>query len=314
MSASDGAAPSARSVVRCPEPVVGVSAWPGAARVDAVMGAAVDRSAADTIVLVHGLWMTPLSWESWVDRYERAGFRVLVPAWPGLDEDPERLRRDPAPIAGLTARRVLDHLAAVIRPLPRPPILMGHSFGGAFVQVLADRGLGAVAVAIDPTPVRGVVRLPVSTLRAAFPVLRKPANRHRAVPLTPDQFHEAFANTEDLATSHAAYDRYVVSAAGGVLFEGAFANWHPRSAFDVHFHNPYRSPLLLIAGGADRIAPPSTTRVAARLHQRSPVLTGYREFPGRSHFTLGQAGWEEVADFALEWAVEATNPHLVLSE
>ncbi|MFB9235477.1 alpha/beta hydrolase [Plantactinospora siamensis] len=272
------------------------------------------RSTADTIVLLHGLWMTPRSWAHWADRYSRAGFRVLTPAWPGLEVEVEQLRRDPSPIAALTPERVIEHYADVVRGLDRPPILMGHSFGGAFVQLLLDRGLGAAGVAIDPAPVRGVVRLPLSTLRAAFPILRNPANRHRAVPLTHDQFHFAFTNTLDEADSRAAYDRYAVPGAGSVLFGNAVANWERHSPFDVNFANDDRAPLLLVAGGADHVAPASTTRATAKLHRKSTALTGYREFSGRSHFTVGQPGWEEVADYALEWAVEATSPHLVLAE
>ena len=58
-----------------------------------------DTTTPDTIVLVHGLWMTPRSWEKWVERYEGRGFRVLAPAYPGLEVDVEALREDPSPIA-----------------------------------------------------------------------------------------------------------------------------------------------------------------------------------------------------------------------
>ncbi|WP_232533815.1 alpha/beta hydrolase [Plantactinospora sp. KBS50] len=258
--------------------------------------------------------MTPRSWERWVDRYSRAGFRVLAPAWPGMEAEVEALRADPAPIAELAPSRIIDHYAEIVDGLDRPPILIGHSFGGAFVQVLLDRGLGAAGVAVHPAPVRGVVRLPLTTLRAAFPILHNPGNRHRAVPLTPEQFHYAFANVLDEADSRAAYDRYHVPGAGGVLFGNAIANWEPHSPFDVNFGNEGRAPLLLVAGGSDHLTPPSTVRSAAKLYRRSTAVTGYREFPDRCHLTVGQPGWEEVADHALEWAVEASSPHLVLAE
>ena len=149
----------------------------------------------DTIVLIHGLWMTPLSWEHWVDRFSSRGYKVLAPAWPGMDGDIEELRRDPSAIAELGVTEIVDHYDAIIRKLDQPPIIMGHSFGGLFTQILLDRGLGAAGVAIDSAPVKGILVLPFSTLKVAFPVLRNPANLHRTMALSPEQFHYAFTNT-----------------------------------------------------------------------------------------------------------------------
>ncbi|MEV4626956.1 alpha/beta fold hydrolase [Micromonospora sp. NPDC049523] len=268
-----------------------------------------DRSSADTIVLIHGLWMTPRSWEQWVDHYSRAGFRVLAPAWPGMEGEVEQLRRDPSPIAKLNVTRIVDHYDRIIRDLDRPPIIMGHSFGGAFTQMLADRGLGAAAVAIDSAAVKGVLRVPFSTLRSSFPILRSFANRRRAVPLSPEQFHYAFTNTMSREESNRVYGRYHVPGAGGVLWEGALANLNPRSAIRANFANSDRAPLLFIAGGADHVAPAVQNKSNAGRYRRSRAITGYHEFPGRTHFTLGQPGWQAVADYALEWAVEATAAH-----
>ncbi|MEH0842123.1 alpha/beta fold hydrolase [Micromonospora sp. CPCC 205711] len=258
----------------------------------------------DTIVLIHGLWMTSRSWEGWARHYRALGFRVVTPAWPGMEGEVEALRQDPAPIAGVTLDRIIDHHTAVIRELPNPPIVMGHSFGGLVTQVLLDRGLGAAAVAIAPAAPRGVLRLPVSTLRAAYPVLRSPANRHRAVPFTPEQFRYAFGNTLSAEDSDRAWQRYAVPAAGHVLFEGAFANLDPRSAATVDPRRDDRGPLLLIAGGADHVSPPQLVKANAGIYQKSRAVTAYHEFPGRSHFTVGEQGWEKVADYALDWAVE----------
>ena len=259
----------------------------------------------DTIVLIHGLWMNPLSWEHWVERYSAAGYRVLAPAWPGMDADVEELRRDTSAIDELGIEEILDSYESIIRGLDRAPIIMGHSFGGAFTEVLLDRGLGAAGVAIDAAAVRGITKLPFSTLRSGFPVLKNPANRHRAVPLTFDEFHYSFTNTMDDDAARAAFERYAVPGPGRVLFEGAFANFNPRTALRLDFANPDRAPLLLIAGGADHVVPASVDKATSkRFERKSEAITDYREFPGRSHFTVGEEGWEEVADFALEWARE----------
>jgi alpha-beta hydrolase superfamily lysophospholipase len=259
----------------------------------------------DTLVLIHGLWMTPLSWEHWVARYEQAGYRVLAPAWPGMAGSVEQLRADHTPYEHLGVTEIVDAYDAVVQKLDAPPIIMGHSFGGAFVEILLDRGLGAAGVAIDPAPVKGVLRLPLSTLRSSFPVLGNPTNTHKAVMLSPQEFHYSFTNTLSEEESAAVYDRYAVPGPGLVLFQAALANFNPHAATKVDFNNDDRAPLLIIGGGVDHVVPAVVTREAAGHYKNSDALTTYKEFPGRSHYTLGQAGWEEVADYALEWAAKS---------
>ena len=260
----------------------------------------------DTIVLIHGLWMTPRSWEHWVERYTAAGYHVIAPSWPGLEGEVDALRGDPTPLTRLDVTMIVDHYERIIRDLDRPPMIIGHSFGGTFVQLLLDRGLGAAGVALAPSPVRGVRRLPFSTLRVTAPILRNPANRHKAVPLTPDQFRYAFCNTLSKAESRTVYDRYHVPAAANVLFQGALANLAPKTPLRVDFTNANRAPLLFLAGGRDHVIPAAVNRENARKYRRTSALTAYREFPDRSHYTVGQPGWEEIADYALSWALNPT--------
>ena len=259
----------------------------------------------DTIVLLHGLYMTPLSWEGWVERYQQRGYKVLAPAYPGLEgKSVEELRRDPSAIEKLTIDGVAHHYETIIRALDKPPIIMGHSFGGGFTQIMLDRGLGVAGVAIDSVPVKGVLKLPWSTIKASWPVLSHPSNRHKAVPFTPEQFHYAFTNTLSAEESQKVYDRYAIAAPGRFVFDGATANFNPHAATKVDFDKEDRAPLLFVAGGSDQFIPPSLNKSNAR-HYNSGVIA-YKEFPGRSHYTLGQDGWEEVADYALAWALEPT--------
>lgn len=256
----------------------------------------------DTIVLIHGLWMTPRSWEKWIARYEERGFRVLAPAWPGMEAEVEALNADPSPIAKLDIETIVDHYAGIIQSLDSPPIIMGHSFGGAFAQVLLDRGFGAAGVGVASASVKGVLDVPFSTLKASAPVLSNPFNRGKAIPLDNKQFHYAFTNTLSDADSDAIYERYAVPASATVLFEGALANLNPYAATKVDFYKTDRAPLLFIAFGEDHICPPDAVYHMSQKYDYAETIIGFKEFEGRPHFP-GVPGYEEVADFALEWAL-----------
>jgi pimeloyl-ACP methyl ester carboxylesterase len=148
----------------------------------------------DRIVLIHGFWVTPRSWEQWIEHYESKRFRVLAPAYPGFDVEVEALTADPSPIEAVTVPQIIERLESVVRELDSPPILIGHSAGGVFTQILLDHGYGAAGVAINSAPTEGVKRVPLSQIKATFPVLRNPANRHRAVGFTFEQWNYAFTN------------------------------------------------------------------------------------------------------------------------
>jgi pimeloyl-ACP methyl ester carboxylesterase len=266
------------------------------------------NASAPPIVLIHGMWMTTLSWEGWVRHYEARGHRAVALAWPGLERDPAELRRDPSPLRGLGVPQVVDHLAGKIRALGRPPIIVGHSFGGLFAQLLLDRGLGVAGVTLGTAAPKGVLRLPLSTLRAAWPALNNPFKRDKDVPLTRDQFHWCFTNALTREESDAVYDRYYIPGSARCFFQAGYANFNPRAATKVDYRNPARPPLLLMTGAEDRICPPAVNRANAKKQRQAPSITASREYEGRCHYP-GQDGWEEVADFALEWALgEARAP------
>jgi pimeloyl-ACP methyl ester carboxylesterase len=255
-----------------------------------------------TIVLIHGLFLNWQSWDEWVKRYEARGFEVLTPGWPGLDETVDELRADPRPLTMLDIKMVLEYLDDFVRALDRPAIIMGHSFGGLFAQLLAYRGLGSAIVGIHPGAPAGVLALPFSTLKASAPVLANPLNSGNATMLTPEQFRYAFTNTCSEEESQVLYDRYAVPCANRVLFEGAFENFVPHSPAHVDV-KAVRAPVLLITGGADHLVTADYTRATFKLIGQSPAITAFKEFPERPHFTGAVPGWEAVADYALEWAL-----------
>jgi pimeloyl-ACP methyl ester carboxylesterase len=265
-----------------------------------------DPASTETIVLIHGMWMTPLSWEHWASRYTDRGHRVLAPAWPGLEGEPEQLRRDPAPLRGLGIATVIDHYDKLIRGLDRPPIIIGHSFGGLFAQLLLNRGLGAAGVALGTAAPKGVLKLPLSTIRAAWPALGNPANLKKETPLTLEQFHWCFTNALSKEDSEAVYQRYYIPGSARPFFQAGLGNFNPNAVTKVDYGNPARPPLLLLTGSEDRISPPSVNRSNLKKQRKASSATEYKEYAGRCHFP-GQDGWEEVADAALSWAAEHAN-------
>jgi pimeloyl-ACP methyl ester carboxylesterase len=263
----------------------------------------------DTILFIHGLWLTPRSWEDFAARYESRGYRVLAPGWPGTEGEVEALRRDPSLLDGLDLGTVVDHYETIIRGLGEPPILIGHSLGGTITQLLLDRGLGAAAVGLAPGTVKGVPDLPLSTLRASFAVLRNPLKRGKGIPFSKKQFKYAMANTLGDDESDRLWERYAVPAASGVLFDVALATISRNSPAAVNFHNDDRAPMLFIAFGEDHVVPQKVIRHNVQKYAESRAITEYKEFPGRPHFP-GAPGWEEVADVALSWALENAGSQL----
>ncbi|MGY1633791.1 alpha/beta hydrolase [Geodermatophilus sp. SYSU D01186] len=261
--------------------------------------------APDTIVLVHGFWVTPRSWEAWKAHYEARGYRVLTPAYPGFEVEVEALNADPTPIAELTLPQIMAHLESVVGALPKPPILIGHSAGGTLVQLLLDRGYGAVGVVLNSAPTEGVRVLPLSQLRSTFVAFKNPANRHRAVALDEEQWRYAFTNTFPEEESRRLYQRYAIPASGRILWNSVLANFMPGPQdAAVDYANDARPPLLFVSGSEDHIMPTSVQRSNVR-HYRAPhTVTEHREYPGYAHLLPAQEGWEQIADSALDWAVE----------
>jgi alpha-beta hydrolase superfamily lysophospholipase len=255
----------------------------------------------NNVVLVHGLWMTPLSWEFWANHYTERGYSVYAPSWPGMERDVRALRRDPGSYADIGFRQIVDHYEKLVIELEHAPILIGHSIGGLVVQALLDRGLGCCGVAIASAPIKGIWTLPYSTMRVVTPQLLT-MQSHRCAPLSPAQFHYAFMNTSSPEESFRIYLRYAVPGPDRVLFQTELANFNPFAETAVNVRRNNRAPLLMIAGTDDHLIPPRIVKANVRAYRHSTAVTEYKEFAGRTHFIIGQRGWEEVANFALDWA------------
>jgi non-heme chloroperoxidase len=260
---------------------------------------AANASGLTPVVFVHGLWLLPSSWDRWAAVFEEAGYTALTPKWPDDPDTVAEANEHPEVFARKTVGQVADHFADVIGKLDKKPAVIGHSFGGLLTQMIAGRGLSAVSVAIDPAPFRGVLPLPISALKSAAPVLSNPANRHRAVPLTFDQFRFGFANAVSEDEAKELYETYAVPAPGAPLFQAASANLNPWTEVKVDTKNPERGPLLIISGEKDNTVPWSIANASYKKQSRNEAVTEIVELPNRGHALTIDSGWREVADTAL---------------
>jgi non-heme chloroperoxidase len=253
------------------------------------------------IVFVHGLWLLPSSWDRWAGVFEEAGYTALTPGWPDDPESVSEANAHPEVFAHKTVGQVADHFAEIIRGLTRKPAIIGHSFGGLLAQILAGRGLASATVAIDPAPFRGVLPLPLSALKSAFPVLKNPANRNRAVPLTYEQFRYGFANAVSEEEAKQLYETFAVPASGAPLFQAATANLNPWTEAKVDTDNPERGPLLIISGEKDHTVPWAIANASYKQQHKNPGVTEIVELKNRGHALTVDSGWREVAETALRF-------------
>ena len=251
------------------------------------------------VVFVHGLWLLPSSWDRWATMFEDAGFTAVKPGWPDDPETVSEAKAHPEVFAGKKVGQVADHIDSVIHRLNKKPAVIGHSFGGLLTQIIAGRGLSAASVAIDPAPFRGVLPLPISSLKSASPVLQNPANWNKAIPLTYEQFRYAFANAVSEAEAKELYETFAVPAPGAPLFQAAVANVNPWTEVKVNTVNPERGPLLIISGEKDHTVPWAIANASYKRQKRNSGVTEIKEIPDRGHALTIDNGWKEVADTAL---------------
>jgi len=251
------------------------------------------------VVFIHGLWLLPSSWDRWTTVFEEAGYATVNPGWPDDPETVEEANAHPEVFAHKTVGQVADHYAEIIGHLNKKPAIIGHSFGGLLVQMVAGRGLAAATVAIDPGPFRGVLPLPISALKSASPVIGNPLNHRRAVPLTYEQFRYGFANAVTEEEAKELYDTFAVPASGVPLFQAATANLNPWTEAKVDTENPERGPLLIISGEKDNTVPWAIANASFKKQERNKAVTEIVEMPNRGHALVIDSGWREVADTAL---------------
>jgi len=265
------------------------------------MAAAENENGRIPLLLVHGAWLSARSWENYVDYFGSRGFAVSAPEWPRKQGDVEEMRETADDSAGLGVEEIVNHYAALIGELEQPPVLIGHSYGGLFVELLLDRGLGRAGVAMSPAPPKGILVLPFSTLKAGAPALAHPSKWHGVVTLTPEEFAYAFVNTFPPEEAAAAYERYAVPETGQIFYEAGFANFHLHPPTEVHFKSSDRAPLLIVGAGEDHTVPAKLSKAAYKRYEKSEAKTDYLEFEGRPHLHMAAPDWQEVAEAIDSW-------------
>jgi pimeloyl-ACP methyl ester carboxylesterase len=253
------------------------------------------------LIFIHGAWLSALSWENYVGYFGKRDFAVSAPEWPRKHGDVEEIRESSEESKGLGVTEIVDNYAGIIGELDEPPVLIGHSYGGLFVELLLDRGLGRAGVAMSPAPPKGILVLPFSTLKAASPALAHPSKWHGLVPLTLEEFTYAFVNTFTPEKAREAYERYAVPETGQIFYEAGFANFHLHPPTEVDFKRAERAPLLLVGATEDHTVPASLTKAQHKKYEHSSAQTDYLEFEGRPHLHMAADDWEEVATAIDNW-------------
>jgi pimeloyl-ACP methyl ester carboxylesterase len=260
-----------------------------------------EENAQIPMVLIHGAWLTSRSWENYSHHFTKRGFAVSAPEWPRKAGNVEEMRASAGQSAGLGVQEIVDHYDELIRVFDQAPVLVGHSYGGLFVEMLLDRGLGRAGVALSPAPPKGILTLPLSTLKSGAPALAHPSKWHGVVTLTLEEFTYSFVNTFTAVEANAAYDRYAVPETGQIFYEAGFANFHLHAPTEVHFKNADRAPLLIVGATEDHTVPASLSYAAFERYEKTPATTNYLEFEGRPHFHMIAPDWEEVVEGIDSW-------------
>lgn len=269
------------------------------------MSSSVDRG---PLMLVHGAWLSSGSWDNFAGFFRDRGFDVSAPEWPRKEGEVAELREASEDIKGLGITEIVDHYASEIEALDQPPVLVGHSFGGLFVELLLDRGLGRAGVALSPAPPKGILVLPFSSLKAAAPALAHPSKWHGVVPLSEEEFTFGFVNTFSPDEAKAAFEKYAVPETGQIFYEAGFANFHLHPPTEVHFKSDERAPLLVIGATMDNTVPASLSHKQFKKYEKSEARTDYLEFEGRPHLMMVAEGWEEIAGAIDTWLDEVLAP------
>jgi pimeloyl-ACP methyl ester carboxylesterase len=253
------------------------------------------------LLFIHGAWLSSESWDTYAGFFSARGYDVVAPEWPRKRMGAAAQREHGEDIADLGVDEIVEHFTAIVEAMDAPPVIIGHSFGGLFAELLLDSGLGRAAVVLSPAAPKGVLRLPFSQLKAASPALAHPSKRHGVVPLDLEEFTYGFVNTWTADAAKDAFERYCVPETGRIFYEAGFANLRLHGPTEVNYHREGRAPMLLVGAELDHTVPAGVVRSQYKRYEDGPSLVEYVEFPRRPHLFMTGDGWEEVAEYVAGW-------------
>lgn len=246
------------------------------------------------IVLIHGLFVNNTTWADWKAYFETQGYTVHTPANPGHEGMPADLRRSIHPQLEQTGfKDVVVNIANLIDSLPEKPIIIGHSLAGLVVQKLVEMNKATAGISIDGAPPKNVLA-PWPTVKAVWPVVNL-FKGNSAFMGSREWYHRHFFNNYTEAESDRLYADIAVPESRKIARDTLLSSFAK-----VDFSKPH-APLLFIGGGKDTIFASSFTQKIAAQYKDPNSRVSYKHFEGRSHFIAGEAGWEEVAAYALSW-------------
>ncbi len=247
-----------------------------------------------TIVLIHGNFVNNTSWTEWKRYYEQKGYKVYAPANPGHDGDPGALRANVHPDLIKTGFiDVVNNIAQLIDTLPEKPLIIGHSMAGMATLKLVEMGKAIAGVSVDGAPPKNVFP-PFQTLKTVLPAFGFFSSSKYYMG-SRKWYDYAFFNTLPESERKNAFEKFAVPESYKVsrqLVLNSFSN--------LDFKKPH-APILFIGGGKDHIFPPNLTQTIAGKYKDTNSRVDVKIFEGKSHFLCGEPGWEEIADYILNW-------------
>jgi pimeloyl-ACP methyl ester carboxylesterase len=256
-----------------------------------------------TIILIHGMFQNPTSWKNWIEYFENNDYEVLAPAWPFHEGEPAELRANPPEGLGdLSLDTVIAAIETLIYSLPEKPIVIGHSVGGLIVQILINRGLAKMGIAISSVAPNSMIDLDWSFFKNAA-TIANPLKGGEPIYMDQSTFHDSFANTLSEEQAKVAYENTATHDSRNVFRDCMGSTAH----FDVT--EPH-APLLFIAGAEDKICPADLNDKNYKAYTDTNSVISIREFPNRSHFICNEPGWEEVVESIESWLEGQVNTTL----
>ncbi len=248
----------------------------------------------DAIFMIHGMWGGAWLWDNYRHVFEADGYRCVATTLPFHDMDP---RGVPDPRLGKTS--LLDYadvLEREVRQLGPKPILMGHSMGGLLAQILGARGIAQALVLLTPASPSGIMAITPSVIKAFWSIQTKWGFWEKPMRQTFSEAAYSILHQLPAQEQKETYDKFVYES-GRAAFEIGYWLLDPKRASKVD-ETKVTCPVLVVAGGQDRIVPASVVRQVANKYQ---AVSTYKEFENQAHMVVTQPGWQEVAEHVASW-------------